>query len=112
MPRNPQNADRRRHRRYMDLGVIDASLNSEWRRKLFAAPCHQEFPIDSEHTEGLPGAVASGIRRHALEYEVGRVPQSETSFDDPVWEGCVFFRFRARRYPDMVSFSANNREVL
>jgi hypothetical protein len=60
----------------------------------------------------LPEIVGSGIRRYALEYTVCRVPQAETTFDEPGWEGCEFFRFRARRYPDIVSFSANNPDVV
>ena len=112
MPPNQQDADRRLHRRYLDLGVIDASQVPAWRCKLFAAPLHREFSIDSNNTVGLSEAVALGIRRHALEYVVSRVPQAETTFDEPGWEGCEFFCFRARRYPDIASYSANNPEVL
>jgi hypothetical protein len=79
----------------MDLGVIDASQDCGWRRKLFAAPLYREFPIDSDHTAGLLEAVATAVRRHGLECVVCRVPQSETPFDEPGWEGCEFFRFRA-----------------
>jgi hypothetical protein len=81
------------------------------RRRLFVTPLHQPFPIDAGHTEGLPAAVARGVRRYGLSYAVCRVPQTETPFREPGWEGSVFFRFQASPYPDIVSFTANNPDV-
>jgi hypothetical protein len=112
MPRRSSRIDRKLHRRYLDLGVIDASQNTDWRRRLFAAPLHQEFVIDAANTMGLPEQVARGVRRYALEFCVCRVTQEETDFREPGWEDCEFFRFRARRYPEIVSFSANNPDVV
>ena len=112
MVRNSANTDRDLHQHYLDLGVIDASQDVGWRRLLFAAPLYQEFTIDTTNSEGLPKIVALGIQRYGLEYLVCRIPQSETTFDEPGWDGCIFFRFRARRYPDIVSFSANNPDVI
>src|SRR5262245_35906761 len=104
--------DRKLHARFLNLGVIDASQHSHWRRLLFAAPEHQPFPIDSRHTAALPAEVACAIRRYRLSYTVCKVPQSETPFVEAGWQGCIFFRFQASRYPDIVSFSANNPEVV
>jgi hypothetical protein len=108
MARRNKRIDRKLHRRFLELGVIDASQNREWRVRLFAAPMHHLFEIDPRNTGGLSPSVARGIRRYGLSYTVCRVPQSETSFDEPDWKGCLFFCFRARRYPDIVSFTANN----
>ena len=112
MARRKRRVDRKLHRWFLELGVIDVSQHSGWRRRLFVAPLHQPFPIDAGHTEGLPTAVARGVRRYGLTYAVCRVTQTETPFREPGWEGSVFFRFQASRYPDIVSFTANNPEVV
>lgn len=112
MVRDPQRSDRRRHRWYLDLGIVDASQDAAWREKLFAAPLYKEFPIDSANTTGLPATVAAAIRRHGLSYLVCRVPRGETPFEEDGWEGCAFFRFQAKNYPDVVNFSANPTDVL
>jgi hypothetical protein len=98
--------------RFLDLGISDLSQHSGWRRRLFAASPYQPFPIDAAHTEGLPDSTASGIRRHKLSYVVCCVTQEETPFHEPGWEGLIFFRFQARKYPDIVRFSANNPDVI
>jgi hypothetical protein len=108
MARRKRRIDRKLHRWFLELGVIDASQDSGWRRRLFAAPLHQPFPIDAGHTDGLPAAATRGVRRYGLSYTVCRVAQAQTPFAEPDWEGCVFFRFQASRYPDIVNFTANN----
>lgn len=111
MTRN-RRIDHKLHRWFLVLGVIDASQDSGWRRLLFAAPMHKEFPIDAAHTDGLPRSVARGIRRYGLLYTVCRVPQLETPFVEPDWEGYAFFRFRASKYSDIVIYSANNPDIV
>lgn len=109
MPRRSRRIDRKLHRRDLDLGVIDASQDSDWRKRLFAAPLHHKFLIDFAHFAGLPDIVVRGVRRYRLEFSVCRLLQGETSFNgEPGWEGCEFFRFQARRYPEIVNFTANN----
>src|ERR1700724_2168144 len=98
MARRRRRIDRKLHRWFLDLGVIDASQNSGWRSRLFSAPLHELFAIDARHTDGLPAVVSRAVRRYGLSYTVCRVSQSETSFAEPDWEGYVFFRFQARRY--------------
>jgi hypothetical protein len=112
MARRRRRIDRKLHRWFLELGVIDASQDSRWRSRLFAAPLHKLFTIDARNTDGLPAVVSRAVRRFGLSYNVCRVPQSETSFIEPGWEGYVFFRFQARRYPDIVSFTANNPEIV
>jgi len=92
--------------------VIDASLDSNWRQRLFAAPLYEMFVVDSRDTEGLPISVSRGIRRYRLSYTVCRVLQSDTGFTESDWEGYVFFRFQARKYADIVSFTVNNPDVV
>ena len=112
MPRRNKRIDRKLHRRYLDLGFIDASQVSDWRRRLFASPMHEEFVIDSLHTDGIPTSVAWGIRRFGLSYCVRCVPQSDSTFIEPDRDGFMFYQFQARQYPDIVTFSANNPDVV
>jgi hypothetical protein len=112
MARRKRRIDRKLHRWFLDLGVIDASQDSGWRQRLFAAGLHECFPIDARHTDGLPDYVARGVRRYGLSFTVCRVPGSWTPFDEDGYEGMVFFRFQASKYPDIVNFSANNPDCI
>ncbi|MDB5335268.1 MAG: hypothetical protein JWN70_887 [Planctomycetaceae bacterium] len=112
MARRNKRIDRKLHRRYLDLGVVDASQVSGWRRRLFAAPMHQKFVIDSRNMAGMPTSVARAIKRFGLSYSVCRVSQAESTFIEPDWDGLMFFQFQARRYPDIVAFSANDPDVI
>lgn len=112
MARRKKRIDRKLHQRYLDLGVVDASQSSSWRRHLFSAPMHDKFVIDSRNVEGIPTSVARAIRRFGLSYFVCRVSQGESTFIEPDWDGFCFFQFQARRYPDIVAVSANNPDVI
>lgn len=112
MARRNRRIDRKLHKRFLDLGVIDASQDSGWRRRLFAAAMYQSFTIDAQHTEGLPDFVARGLRRYELSYTVCRVPESETPFDQEGYEGYVFLRFQASRHPEIVNYAACNPDVV
>jgi hypothetical protein len=111
MNRRSRRIDRKLHDWWLGLGVIDLSQDAGWRRRLFAAPLHQEFSVDARHTEGLFDRVAYAVRRYRLRYTVCRVPREETGFE-PWWEGHVFFRVRALRYPDIVNHTANNPDSI
>jgi hypothetical protein len=104
--------DRKLHRKFLHIGVIDASKHGAWRRRLFSAPPNQLFPIDAWHTDSLPSAVSDGIRQYRLRYTVCRVEHAPPSFADMGYEGCVWFRFRAYDYPDIVTYSSNNPAVV
>jgi hypothetical protein len=112
MARRKRQIDRKWHRWFLELGVIDASQSSMWRRRLFDAPLYTPFEIDVRHVEGLPDVVRKGIVRHKLAYVVCKVLQAETSFAGEDWGDCVFFRFQAKRYPEIVSFTVNNPQVI
>jgi hypothetical protein len=112
MPRRKRRSDRKLHRWYLHLGVIDASVDRGWRERLFAAELFAEFPIDCQHTQGLPEAVARGIRRYRLAYVASRIPSAPPPFAALWFEGCEWFCFKARGYPDIVSYSANNPQSL
>jgi len=77
--------DRKLHLRYLNLGVIDASQNSGWRDRMFAAPLHPAFLIDARHAVGVPDKVARGIRRYGLSYTVQRIASEETRFFQAGW---------------------------
>ena len=102
---------KRWHRRVLERRVIDLSTVSFWRARLFSAPLGQEFPLDAEHLEGVPDALARDVRRHRLRYQAARVLPEEA---EP-WlseGGLVIFRFRAREFPAVAVYSGNNPDVL
>lgn len=102
--------DRKLHAWWLGLGVIDLSQDVGWRRRLFTAEIGREFPVDARHVAGLLGWVAAAVRRYRLRYAVARVEREETGFE-PEWEGCIFFRIRARHHPGVVTYSANNPDT-
>jgi hypothetical protein len=71
--------------------LLDVSLDSEWRQRLFQAPVHKRFSL-AEDT------------KHGLHYRV---------FNDG-WtdDGCVVFGVECVEFPDVVHYSTNPSWVL
>ncbi|MEZ4451751.1 MAG: hypothetical protein R3B09_19960 [Nannocystaceae bacterium] len=113
MPRR-RRCDRKLHRRYLAMGVLDLSQVSAWRRRLFDAPLLEWWPIDRRHCEGLERYAPETVRalhRYGLRYRVARVPVEGSGFEGG-WEGFEIFRFEAARYPDIVLYTANNPAIV
>ena len=108
MTKRRKRLSRKLHRWYLEMGVIDASLDRRWRLRLFHAPIGKVFLIDAHHTQGLPNDIAYGVQRYRLEYRVKRVPAAQTPFEGYGDDSFKFFCFQAIRHPDLVDFSANN----
>jgi len=102
--------DKKLHKHWLDLGVVDASLVSSWRKKLFDANESEEFSIDSDNCDGLWADTVAALKKYQLSYRVARVPDSEAE----VWlsdGGMVVFKFWATKYPSVRIFSGNNPDI-
>lgn len=101
--------DRKLHRFFLELGVQDASQITSWRERARDGDLDVEHPIDAAHCAGLPRSVKRGLGRHGLRFTMARVaavpPEIEAQLGFP---GCVWLRFRAARYPDIVCWAATS----
>lgn len=103
--------DKKIHKKWLEMGVIDASQKSYWRKKLFEAEYHQAFPIDKNHLESILPDVAKAIKKYNLRYLVAKVPADEA---EP-WlseGGLIIFKFWAINHPSVKMFSGNNPDVI
>jgi len=95
------------HKRWLDDVMIDASLVSYWRSRLFESNPGEVFEISRRDTSGLPSVVATAIRTFGLHYSVSVVPPG----DAQAWlseNGMVLFKFWATGFPSVHCFSGNN----
>jgi hypothetical protein len=69
--------DKKLHKYWLSLGVVDASLVSAWRRKLLDAHEFDEFSIDSDNCDELWSDTRAALKKYQLSYRVARVPNSE-----------------------------------
>lgn len=102
--------DKKRHQYWLDLGVIDASQQTYWRKKLFESTTDQVFVIDQYHHVDLCPVTIAAIKKYELSYSVKKVDASEAA----AWlsqGGLVVFKFWANHYPTVQSFSGNNPEL-
>lgn len=99
------------HKYWLDMGVIDASQVSYWRKILFNSEYNEAFPIDKDHLEGLWPDTAKAIQRLNLRFKVAKVP---AELAEP-WlseGGLVIFKFWAANYPSVKMYSGNNPDVI
>ena len=98
------------HRRWLDAGVIDASLSAYWRTRLFDSKPGESFDISRADLSGLHWSVAMAIQRYDLRYCVAVVDPTET---EP-WVGAggaVVFKFWATDFPTVKRYSGNHPAV-
>ena len=99
------------HKKWLEWGVIDASQNPYWRKKLFESKYYELFPIDKDHLEGILPDVARAIKRYDLHYLASKVSADEA---EP-WlseGGLIIFKFWAKHHPSVKTFSGNNPDVI
>ena len=101
---------KKKHKFWLDAGVIDATQMSYWRCLLFDSEEGQPIPINKTHMPGLSAQVRAAIEKHALRYLAAKVPAHETE----AWlseGGFVIFKFWAEEFPEVRLFSGNNPDV-
>jgi len=110
--RRSDRIDKKMHRWWLGMAIIDVSQNSFWRARLFRAEFHEAFPIDRNHLEGVPSSGARAISSLDLSYMIAKVPSKEAV---PRWlgeGGLVVFKIWATRHPSVCAFSGNNPDYV
>tara|TARA_B100000446_G_C10528788_1_gene332958 strand:+ start:677 stop:1006 length:330 start_codon:yes stop_codon:yes gene_type:complete len=103
--------DKKLHKAWLELGVVDATQISLWREKIFNAEINEVFEIDIANHEGLDDQVVSAIRKYNLQYCVSKIPSSEA--EPWLSEGnLVVFKFWAKHHPKVCLYTGNNPSVI
>jgi hypothetical protein len=103
--------DKKIHKYWLNLDVIDLSQQSYWRNKLFNSTENQEFKINKSNLTELTEQLKSAIKKYDLKYKVSRVSPKEA---EP-WlseSGNIIFKFWPEKYPELKQFSGNNPDVI
>lgn len=111
MAKTSHRLNKKHHQHWLELGVIDASQQTYWRKKLFESTTDQVFVIDQHHHVGLCPATIAALKKYELSYSVKKVDDSEAA----AWlsqGGLVIFKFWANRYPKVKAFTGNNPDII
>ena len=103
--------DKKLHKYWLELDVIDLSQRSYWRKKLFESNENQEFEINKDNLTELTDQLKVAIERYDLKFKVARVSSEET---EP-WlseNGNIIFKFWSESYPNLKHYSGNNPDVI
>tara|TARA_B110000196_G_C21144824_1_gene665965 strand:+ start:1091 stop:1423 length:333 start_codon:yes stop_codon:yes gene_type:complete len=100
------------HRYWLEMEIIDLSQVSSWRRRLFDSKFDDPFLIDSNDCEGLSPNAIEAINKYGLEYTVSKIPADRASDDWIASGGMVVFEFRAREYPSVMIQTGNNPDAV
>jgi hypothetical protein len=99
------------HRHWLEMGIIDVSQNSHWRKQLFESAPGETFIISIEDTAGLRRDVSAAVRRYKLHFTVRKAESSEAE----AWlseYGHIVFKFWATSYPTVRAYSGNNPAIV
>ncbi len=110
MTRRSRRQLKKPHRFWLHGDIVDASLRSHWRIRLFDSAPGEAFEISSADSTGLRPAAVAAIRKYKLRYCV-RVAQAHEAEAWLSENGNVVFKFRAADFPTVATFSGNNPRV-
>lgn len=111
MKKTKRRLDKKRHKYWLEYGVIDLSQRSEWRRRLFGAEEGEIFRISADELGERDAKLAAIMRKYRLRFSVcvAEPPLAEAWLGD---DGMVVFKFWADDYPELKRFSGNNPDVI
>ncbi|MBR4086034.1 MAG: hypothetical protein IKK33_17305 [Lachnospiraceae bacterium] len=88
--------------------AMEISIAREWRRKIFRLKENDVLEISFENPLHLPDCVREDMVVNKLTFYVKIVKDCPEEFD----EGLIIFKFWAKEYPEICSYSGNNPDVL
>ncbi|GAB5406145.1 MAG: hypothetical protein Aurels2KO_43760 [Aureliella sp.] len=80
---------------------FDLSLDSSWRKTLFAADVGKPFPLPDDYF-----ALSEDSRRHGLRYQVFNDGSADA------WGGFIVFGIQSVDFPGVVAYTTNNSSIL
>lgn len=88
--------------------AMEISIAREWRRKIFKLKENDVLEISFENPLHLPDYIREDMVANKLTFYVKIVKDCPEEFD----EGLIIFKFWAKEYPEICSYSGNNPDVL
>lgn len=88
--------------------AMEISIMNEWREKIFKLKENEILKISFENPLQLPDYVRDDVVTNELTFYVKIVKECPEKFD----KGLIIFKFWAKEYPEICSFSGNNPNVL
>ncbi len=88
--------------------AMEISIMSEWRRKIFKMKEKEVLEIGYENPLQLPFYIRDEVVKNKLTFYVKIVKDCPEKFD----EGLIIFKFWAKEFPEICSYSGNNPDVL
>jgi len=100
------------HRYWLEMEIIDLSQVSSWRKRLFDCQFDDPILINSNDCEGLSLDATEAINKYQLEFTVSKIPADRASDSWIASGGMVVFEFRAREYSSVMIQTGNNPDVV
>lgn len=88
--------------------AMEISIASEWRRRIFKMKENDILEISFKEHLHLPDYIREDITANKLTFCVKIVKDCPEEYD----EGLIIFKFWAKEYPEICSYSGNNSDVL
>ena len=88
--------------------AMEISIAREWRRKIFKLKENDVLEISFDNPLHLPDYIREDMVANKLTFYVKIVKDCPEEFD----EGLVIFKFWAKEFPEICSYSGNNPDVL
>jgi hypothetical protein len=99
------------HQQWLFVLMVEVSQNSHWRRKIFLSTSLDLFEINSSNHENLSVELVSAITKYELSFCITKVFSNELQPWLSKESNMVIFKFWAKDYLKIKSFSANNPSV-
>ena len=103
--------EKKLHKKFLMDVVYQISLSSLWRKRLFEAEAGTKFLISAEIISELPKYVKNAIVKYKLRYLVAKI-EGQIPEKDFYYDGGVYFKFEAAKFPTMAEYSFNNMNVV
>lgn len=94
------------HEKYLADVVTEISQDSFWKKKIFWGRYEERFLITGRELEELPCLLWTSFSQYSLEFFVSKVHSCPETFE----EGLVIFKFEAKEFPHIVSYSGNSQQ--
>ncbi len=96
------------YKRIISDVAMEISIAKEWRRRIFKMKGNDVLEIGFENPLHLPDYIREDVVANRLTFCVKIVDECPEEFD----EDLIIFKFWAKPYPEICSYSGNNPDVL
>ncbi|MDQ8735105.1 hypothetical protein [Paenibacillus sp. LHD-38] len=100
------------HKCCLEDVFYEISISSYWRKKLFESSEKSMLIIDKDNLLGINDYLKKQIKRYDLKYYVSVVPHMDAAGWDDWGNNLFYFKFEPVEFSHIVSYSANNPNVI